>query len=74
MLKTLKHNPYKITLAVFILALVGARVWYQVLVLGGLEQSSAFYIGLPALIALIITFGTNTASAAKLSLLGVTMI
>jgi len=70
----IRNNPKKVALAALIVALVIARVWYEILVLGGLNQSAAFYIGLPALIALVLTFGTRSSSFMVLSSLGITLI
>lgn len=46
-----------------LLALFGAVLGYKVLRAGGLEQSALFYVGLPALIALLVVFTARPRSA-----------
>ncbi|GAA4919981.1 hypothetical protein [Streptomonospora salina] len=54
----------RLLLAGTLLALFGAMLGYKVLRAGGLEQSALFYVGLPALIALVVVSSARPRSAA----------
>lgn len=64
----------RITMVAFILALTLGSLFYRILGTGGLEQSSALFIGLPALLAMVVALLPSGRSATGIILKIITLM
>jgi hypothetical protein len=67
------RRPYRWSLVAIICALAGASIAYRVIYGGGLEQSAALFIGVPTILALIVTMMPTSRSAVGLAMQSVTL-
>src|SRR5436190_6342166 len=66
-------TPARIGLATLILAVAIAVVAYRVIVFHNLQQTAALFIGIPALLAIVVTFGVSPRSATGVACKAVTV-
>src|SRR5436190_6932436 len=66
-------TPARIGLATLILAVAIAVVAYRVIVFHNLQQTAALFIGIPALLAIVVTFGVSPRSATGVACKAVTI-
>ncbi len=63
----------RICLAALIVAVAIGSIAYRLLVLGGLQQTAALFIGIPAILAVVVVFGVSPRSATGVACKAVTV-
>jgi hypothetical protein len=71
--KSERFTPARINLAALIIALTIASIVYRLLFARGLQQSAALFIGIPALIAVLVVFTVSPKSAQGIACKAVTV-
>jgi hypothetical protein len=71
--QTLNALPAKIAVTAIIVAVALAAVWYRVVVAGGLQQTAALFVGIPALLAVVVVFGVTPRTSVGVACKAVTI-